>query len=96
MSKIIDEVREISSQKKAEKQKNSEQNYPQLIEEIKRAAGRGETRCEFGESKIDQYSKKLLEADGFSVYATTKTVKPDYKSLAQYLPENDSIWVVSW
>lgn len=94
MSKIFDEIRKITSEKMAEKQTSSEQNYPKLIEKIKRAAERGDTSCIFDEYEIDQYSKKLLEADGFHVWATSRTSdKNDY--LAQRR-KPESIWEVRW
>lgn len=94
-TKIIDEVRQISSEKIAEKKRNSENNYPKLIEKIKQSAAFGQTQCEFREDEIDQYSKKLLEADGFSVYATTETPSNKYDN---YLSRREpkSIWKVTW
>lgn len=92
--KIIDEVRGISSQKIAERQKASENGYPKLLEKIKQAAGWGHTEREFDESEIDQYTKRLLEQDGFIVYATSKT--PKYHGYSQQRQENVSIWIVKW
>lgn len=96
MSKILDEVRKISSQKIAEKQKVSENAYPKILEKIKQFAATGVTQCEFSEHVIDQYTKRLLEQDGFSVWATTKIPKQnDYKGIySQREPE--SIWIVRW
>lgn len=94
--KVIDEVRKISSDKIAEKQDAANNKYPKLVEKIKLAAGWGETEAEFKENEIDIYSKKLLEADGFTVYATSRKVKNDYKSLYQQDGGNISVWIVSW
>lgn len=95
MSTILDEVRAISSQKIAEKQKASENGYPKLIEKIKLAAGWGQTECEFDEGAIDQYSKRLLEQDGFTVWATTAKPNKYEQYLGQKI-EPKSIWIVRW
>ncbi len=94
MSKLFDEVRKIASEKMAEKQKSSEQNYPKLIEKIKRAAERGDTSCIFEEYEIDQYSRKLLEVDGFRVWITTRI--PDRNDYLAQRKKSESIWEVSW
>lgn len=96
MSKVLEEVRKISSERIAEKQSASEQKYPSLVEKIKAAAGFGKTECEFSEHEIDQYSKRLLEADGFTVYATTKVSKHPYDVYVDTRREPQSIWVVRW
>lgn len=95
MKDILKEVREISSQKIAEKQKASENGYPKLIEKIKQAAAYGKTECEFEEYAIDQYSKRLLEADGFMCYATTKIMDKRYDHFPRQR-ESTSIWIVRW
>lgn len=95
--KILDEVRKISSDKIAEKQKVSENRYPSLIEKIRIAAGRGETECEFNENEIDVYSKRLLEQDGFNVFTTSR--KRRYNDLKNYYIQqeiNVSVWIVRW
>lgn len=93
--KILDEVRKISSDKIAEKQDAAKNKYPKLIEKIKSQASIGVTEAEFSENEIDVYSKKLLEADGFTVYATSR--KDKYKD---YFPRqydsNISVWIVRW
>lgn len=95
--KVIDEVRKISSEKIAEKQKASENKYPELIKRIKISAGYGETECEFRENGIDQYSKRLLEADGFNVFTTSRKNKlNDYKDYLSQHQENVSVWIVRW
>lgn len=94
MTKILEEVRQISSDAVAKKQDSAKNKLPKLIQQIKGAATLGKTQCEFVEYEIDEYSKKLLELEGFRVYATTETRK-DYKD---YLPSQrfNTIWVVSW
>lgn len=95
MSQILNEVRAISSQKIAEKQKASEDGYPKILEKIKDAASKGVTHCELPEYVIDQYSKRLLEQDGFTVYATTRSVDSDiYAYLNKKTPER--CWIVGW
>ena len=95
MTKILEEVRELASNAIALKQKSAENKYPELIKQIKGAAQLGKTECEFGEHQIDQYSKKLLEVEGFRVYATTKqydSLKLEYYGKSK----NKIIWIVSW
>lgn len=98
MIKILDEVRQISSDAMAKKQDAAKNKMPDLLKQIKGAASLGKTECEFEEYAIDLYSKKLLEAEGFSVWATTKTYDPsDYKAYAQNMfGKSRSIWRVSW
>lgn len=96
--KVIDEIRKISSNKIAEKQDAAKNKYPKLILRIKADAQLGETESEFLENEIDVYSKKLLEAEGFTVYATSRKNKSD--GLKEYygklFSENVSVWVVRW
>jgi hypothetical protein len=95
--KILDEVRQISSKKIAEKKTASENSYPKLIEKIKIAAGRGETECEFNESDVDQYSQRLLEQDGFTVFATSRQRRiNDFKDYLGQQQHNVSVWIVRW
>lgn len=94
MTKILEEVRAISSEAIAKKQESAKNKYPKLIEQIKASAALGKTTCDFAEYEIDQYGKKLLEADGFRVWATTKT--PDLMGYAAYNSKPKSIWQVSW
>lgn len=95
-SKILEEVRQISSQKIAEKQKAAENKYPSLIEKIKQAAGTGKTECVLIEHEVDEYSKRLLEQDGFTVYVTTEKAD-DYKSFfASGQREFRRIWIIRW
>jgi predicted peroxiredoxin len=89
---IIKEIREITSRKKAERIKLSEKNYPKLIDKIKQRAEAGETHCEFSEYEVDEYARKLLIADGFGVYATTK--KHKFNDYLGHSPV--SIWMVNW
>jgi len=95
MTKILDEVRAISSDAIAKKQDSAKVNLPQLIEDIKKAAALGKTECIFRQHEIDQYAKKLLEAEGFRVYSTTRAPL-SYDKLS-YLPkEPEPVWQVTW
>ena len=91
---ILEEVRAISSKKIAEKQKSSELNYPKIIEKIKKEASYGVTSCTFQENEIDQYTQRLLQNDGFTVYVTSQNKKYNYKS---YLDDMTvTVWIVKW
>ncbi len=96
MTKILDEVRAISSEAVAKKQDAAKNKMPELIKQIKGAAALGKTSCEFPQYAIDEYSQKLLSAEGFHVYATTRRPKMnDYKS--QFLENGmETVWSVSW
>ena len=96
MTKILEEVRELASNAIALKQDSAKQKYPELIRQIKGAAQLGKTQCEFPEHQIDQYSKKLLEADEFRVYATTKMSDSKKWGYDTYNDKPVSIWIVSW
>lgn len=95
MKKIFEEVRAISSEAIAKKQTQSENAYPKIIERIKQQTGYGKTEAEFSEHEIDQYSKRLLEQDGFTVYATTKTPPKDKFDYFQTRGPI-SVWIVRW
>jgi hypothetical protein len=95
MTKILEEVKAISSDAIAKKQDSAKNKYPKLIEQIKAAAAFGKTTCDFAEYEIDQYGKKLLEADGFRVWATTK-IPNNITGYALYDSNSKSIWQVSW
>lgn len=88
------EWRDITSEKLAQKQKAAEDSYPKLISKIKAAASLGVTSCEFSESEINEFSKKLLAAEGFTVYATSK--KNPYSGYTFRNGETISVWIVSW
>lgn len=90
---IIDEIRAISSDAIAKQQSNAKNKYPDLIKKIKGKAAFGVTSCEFGTWEVDEYSKKLLEADGFRVYSTSKT-HPDYKH--EFSGQRETVWIISW
>lgn len=78
----------------AKKQDAAQNKLPRLLQQIKGAAALGKTNCEFADYEIDEYAKKLLRAEGFSVWATTKT-GGDYKM--QYFDRtSQSVWMVSW
>lgn len=96
MTKILEEVRAISSDAIAKKQDAAKNKMPILVDQIKKAAALGKTSCEFNEYEVDEYAKILLEAEGFRIYATTKQPKysDDYKS--QFFNKAYTIWVVSW
>jgi hypothetical protein len=97
MTKILEEVRAISSEAIAKKQDSAKNNYPKLIEQIKKAAQLGKTQCEFSEYEIDQYAKKLLEVEGFCVWATTRSPNEMEKYMFNGTTSNSkSIWVVRW
>lgn len=93
-SETLSRVRKLSSDAIAKKQRQSEDAFPSLLKQIEEVAATGAIKCEFPENRVDQWSKKLLEAEGFDVYATTK--QPSEKNY--YLGRQDpvTIWVVSW
>lgn len=96
MTKILEEVREISSNAIAKKQDAAKNKMPDLIKQIKGAAALGKTSCEFPEYAMDEYSKELLQKEGFRVYATTKENNNDYLGGYTYKSKFSNIWVVSW
>jgi len=101
MTKILDEVRAISSDAVAKKQDAAKNKLPKLIEQIKGAAALGKTTCEFAEYEIDEYSKKLLEVEGFRVYTTTKVPEKNrfgnpYKDIYGFDKEPKTVWIASW
>lgn len=95
MTKILEEVRAISSEAIAQKQDSAKNKMPELVKQIKGAAALGKTSCEFSEYQVDEYSKKLLEKEGFQVYATTRKNNFDIYDY-KYNSNPVTIWVVGW
>jgi hypothetical protein len=62
----------------------------------KAAAEKGETQFEFKSWEIDQYSKRLLEADGFSVFSTTKINESSKMNYLDRTERQESIWIARW
>jgi hypothetical protein len=95
MTKILEEVKQLSADALAKKQETAKNNYPKLLEQIKSAAKLGKTSCDFMEYEIDECSKRLLQADGFRVWATTK-LPEDKFGYDLYNTKPKSIFQVSW
>ena len=97
MGQILNEVKAITGKQVAKKQDNAKLNFPKLIELIKSAAERGDSHCIVNKSEINEYDKKLLEDEGFSVNITER-IKSDYekyKELGQYSGSNKE-WTIRW
>lgn len=82
------------------KQQAAVLNYPTIIEKIKAAAGRGDSEVQLSESLINEFDKKLLEADGFNVKLIDKPKErfdpQDYKRQIQQYNPDTKIWVIKW
>jgi len=95
MSKIIDEVKEITAKVVAKKQDAAKLNYPKIIEKIKVAAALGFSECKIDETGMNEYDRTLLQQEGFTTYLTDKKNKDDYKAFSQYgLCSKE--WVIRW
>ncbi len=96
MSKIIEEVRQITGNQVAKKQDVAKLNFPKIIEKVKAAANTGASKCTFPQTEINEYDKKLLVAEGFNVSLIDAPRTYGYDSIAQYRPQEDKIWEVRW
>lgn len=98
MSKIIDEVKEITANQVAKKQDAAKLNFPNIIEKIKAQAALGNSICLISTSDMNEYDKSLLVSEGFrvSLIDQPKDRYDAYNARAQYIPKNDKIWQVTW
>lgn len=95
MSKIIDEIKEITATVVAKKQDAAVLNYPKIISQIKSAAELGQSECKIDESRMNEYDRNLLQADGFIVHLVDKRNKDDYKAFSQFGVSSKE-WVIKW
>ena len=95
MSKVIDEVREITAKVVAKKQDAAKLNYPKIIQKIKTAAALGFSECKLEETEMNEYDRQLLQQDGFSSYLTDKKNKDDYKAFTQFGICSKE-WIIKW
>jgi len=96
MTKILEEVRSISSDAIAKRQDSAKNKMPELLKQIRGAAELGKTQCEFREFQIDEYSKKLLEAEGFNVFITSIKKQPGMLEYVHRGNDYENGWVVRW
>lgn len=97
MSKIIDEVREITANEVAKKQDAAKLNFPKIVEQIKAAAALGQSELRLSTHEINEYDKKLLQGEGFSVNLIDREI--NYKDqLSQYNPDikPQKQWKITW
>lgn len=95
MSKVIDEIRSMTANEVAKKQDAAKLNYPKIIEKIKIQAALGCSYCTLSLYELNEYDKKLLEQEGFSVWLTENTSR-DYNALADYKAKPLKIWEIKW
>ena len=98
MSKIIDEVKELTESAVSKKQDAAKLNFPTIIEKIKTRAAVGESICLISTDDMNEYDRALLQAEGFrcSLIDKPKSRQDAYNALAQYVPKNDKVWEVKW
>lgn len=98
MTKIIEEIREITAQEVAKKQDAAKLNYPKIIEKIKAAAKRGLSECYLEEREINEYDRKMLEQDGFTSRLIDRSDTDDYKSSSYFRLSGltGKVWVIKW
>lgn len=101
MSKVIDEIRELTATEVAKKQDAAKNNYPTIIEKIKLAASCGVSHCVLRETEMNEYDKRLLEADGFKVYLEDKPRdwKNKMDNIGDYIGQqykDKKEWRITW
>lgn len=97
--KVIDEIREITANEVAKKQDAAKLKFPKIIEKIKWSASRGESQLELNENEINEFDKKLLQQEGFSVSLTDAPRSNKYEDIlnqAQYKFKSSKVWIVRW
>lgn len=92
--KIIDEIKQITADQVAKKQDAAKINYPKIIDKIKAQAAIGQSTCKLSIHEMNEYDKKLLENDGFSVRLTEEMSNSKYDFIPQKIPIK--IWQISW
>ena len=94
---IISEVKVITANKVAEKQKEEQIKFPKIIELIKETANLGSSRRQFRLSEFGEYTKKLLEYEGFKVSLENEEYNYAPSALQSYGRGIDNrVWIVSW
>lgn len=95
--KIIDEVKEITANQVAKKQDAAKLNFPKIIEKIKAQASLGFSECIIQEFGLNEYDKKLLEAEGFCVRLVDNEYKKGYDVLKPYKDQaQKKEWEITW
>ena len=98
MSKIIDEIKEITAIAVAKKQDAAKLNYPKIIEKIKASAALGLSECRIEKYEMNEYDMELLKKEGFVVFLKDKKRADDYKDLGSLvnLGMLTKEWIISW
>lgn len=97
MTKVIDEIREITAKEVAKKQDAAKLNYPKIIEKIKAAANRGFSQCLLEAHEMNEYNRKLLQQEGFSSQLIDKLNKNEYSGAFRFdLNITSKEWVIKW
>ena len=92
---LIQEVRKITAEQVAKKQDAAQLKFPVIVEKIKAKAALGYSEITLAIFEINEYDKKLLEAEGFFVQMQSIQRDSGIDGLAQYYPGQKE-WVISW
>lgn len=93
---IINEIKEITAQEVAKKQDAAKLNFPKLIEKIKFAAKRGESKTTIPQSEMNEYDRTLLQNEGFRVWLIDEPKSPYHDYKLDYTKETRKVWEISW
>jgi hypothetical protein len=100
VEKLIDRVKAITADAVAKKQDEAKENFPNLIKKITDAAGVGNSEIRIIESCINQFDKKLLEAEGFYVSLVDRIRRPydDIAGIGQGIRGvvSNKEWLIKW
>lgn len=96
MGKVIDEIKEITAVAVSKKQDAAKLNFPKIMEHIKAAAANGHSECRIDSLQMNEYDRRLLQEEGFTVTLVDKTFDrhDDYKLLSQFISSKE--WVIRW
>ena len=96
MGKVIDEIKEITAVAVYKKQDAAKLNFPKIMEHIKAAAANGHSECRIDSFHMNEYDKRLLQEEGFTVTLVDKKFdrQDDYKLLSQFISSKE--WVIRW
>lgn len=96
VTKLIDEINELTGNAVAKKQEAAKLNFPKLVEIIKSAAKLGNSECTVSISQMNEFDNKLLQDEGFRVSLVDKPRNYN-DAIAQYNPNYpNKEWVIKW
>ena len=97
---LLQEVRKATQDEVAKKNDAAKLNFPKIVEKIKEAASEGFSKAIISVTEMNEYDKKLLVSEGFTV--NLRDIAKDYSHPIQFMQQRTDYsaptkeWVISW